>query len=70
MFEIFSHFLEYKDLSFEEDLDKIDEQDRLTLKKIYNEGKRLQKTVYEKANLRSLTTLFWDVDEGPYKIDF
>ena len=50
--------------------DKIDEQDRLTLKKIYNEGKRLQKTVYEKANLRSLTTLFWDVDEGPYKIDF
>ena len=70
LFEIFSHFLEYKDLSLEEGLDNIDEQDRLELKKIYNEGKRLQKTVFEKANLRSLTALFWDVDEGPYKIDF
>lgn len=70
LFEIFSRFLEYRDISLEEGLDKIDEQDRLVLKKIYNEGKRLQKNVYEKANLRSLTTLFWDINEGPYKIDF
>ena len=38
--QIFSHFFEYKDLSLEEGLDNIDEQDRLELKKIYNEGKK------------------------------
>lgn len=70
LFEIYSHFLENRDIALAECSDKLDEQDRMVLKKIYNEGKRLEKTVCEKAKMRSMTALFWDINEGPYKIDF
>lgn len=70
LFEIYSHFLENRDISLEECSKKITEEDMTNLRKIYNEGKRLEKTVSKKAQLRSMTALFWDEEDSPYKIDF
>lgn len=70
LYEIYSHFLECKDVSLENCPEKLTEEDKINLRKIYNEGKRLEKIVSKKAQLRSMTSLFWADGDGPYKIDF
>ena len=52
------------------DISSLDDIEIKELKKINYERKKILKSVSKNYNMRKLTSLFWDYDEGPYKIDF
>ena len=70
LYEVFIHYPKIKGATWDNYAEKLADKETAQLKKIFNEGKKLEKVVSQKALFRSFTHLFWSKEEDPYKIDF
>ena len=70
LYELFMLYIKDYDNDPKKAMESFNERELKRFKKIFNEGKRLQKTVSEKAFMRNMTKIAWDDKDNPYRIDF
>lgn len=70
LYEVYTGFLRSKDATPQDYLQKFDEKESKNLRRIFKEGRKLQKQVSEKTILRLSAELFWSDEDNPYGIDF
>ena len=70
LYEVFTGLLRSRDATREDYTQKFNKKEQEEIKRIFNEGKRIQKRVTEKSVLRFAAALFFDDADNPYNIDY
>ena len=70
LYEVFTGLLRSRDATRENYTQKCNKKEQEEIKRIFNEGKRLQKRVTEKSILRFAAALFFEDADNPYNIDY